>query len=203
MPDRIEIGSAAGAAGSAIVAGFSYLSGSVFLTAVLAALAGSLLTVYFTGAQQKKAWKREIAIRMTTDLYGPLYQDIWRVIQAFSRDQSQGTMASDKYQSELWPMIVGDYRYLNLPDDMKSQLDEFYVLVEKTSLQWVDLTNLGMKIVVAQTGQAMGLNITGSLDWVVRCTLVGRPPYEQAFHPSIAIARGRPSWITCVGHTLG
>jgi hypothetical protein len=189
MVDRGDIGPAVGSAVSAAGAAASWIAGSAFLTAVLAAVAGSFVTIYFAGAQQRQAWRRETAVTMTRDLYGPLYVDIWRVLQSFTPATLQNSVVNETFRSDVWPGIVSDYRYLVLEDDLKKQLDSFYALVSETTRQWVGLVNLANRVVLEQTSTFAGISIR-VLNWVVRCQRPGQPDYEQAFLPSLALARG-------------
>jgi len=190
LPDTVEVGPAAGSALTAVLAAISWISGYQFLSGALAATAGSLLTFYLASLQQRRIWRRDIAIRSTTELYGPLYVDIWNALQAFSKEgRVQNSVVIDRFTSELWPKIVGDYRYRVLPKDLRNQLDDFYDLVKRTSLQWDELFRLGNRIVLEQTSKAVQKSIT-LLDWVVRCTKLAQPPYEQVFSLSTALAGG-------------
>jgi hypothetical protein len=130
MPSRSELGSAAGAGISAVGAGLSYVSGSTFLTAILAALTATLLTIYFNGLQQKQAWKRETAVKFVGELYGPLYLDVSTVLQTYSRLDK---LVWGRYSSDRWTEYRRSFYYLVIEQSLLKELEGFYALLDQTS----------------------------------------------------------------------
>jgi hypothetical protein len=188
---RSELGPAIGSAVSATGAGVSWVTGNPFLTAVFAAFAGSFVTIYFTGVQQRQSWKREVAVRMTTELYGPLYVDIWNIIQVFETKRSGTMLGSGSYSSDLWPKIVADYRYRVIDVDLRKRLDEFYQLLKKTSSEWYKIVNLSDAIFKESTRAVLGKpNISYGTWACVGTTPSGGRGGLGGFNPVLTISLG-------------
>jgi hypothetical protein len=191
LASRSEIGPVIGSAVSATGAAISWTTGNAFLTAVLAAAAGSFVTIYFAGVQQKQAWKREVAVRMTTELYGPLYVDIWKAIQAFDRKGPRSTLQTDSYDSELWHSIVADYRYRVIDKDLRQRLDEFYVLIQATTSLWYRITDSSDRLFLESARTVLGKkNMTSAIWGCIATTPAGGRTSVGGFSPAIIIAQG-------------
>ncbi|MGD0511423.1 MAG: hypothetical protein ABSA33_06310, partial [Candidatus Micrarchaeaceae archaeon] len=191
MPDTAESGSLGGAVLFLALAILAWIYGLQFLTAILTAVAGALLTFYLSVLQQKKVWKREIAIANTDKIYGPLYVDMWHALQAFSLDEPGSALESPTHRSELWPEILRDYRYRVIDKNLRKQLDDFYRLLDECSSLWVRVTSKADSLLMDSTRELSGGEMVNAIWSAYGILANGQRTTLGGFGPTTTLAQGR------------
>lgn len=159
--DRLESSAAGASIVSAILSALSLLNGFAPIAAVLAAFAGAMVTISFNSYLQKRLWKREVVIKMVGELYGPLFVENGRILQALMEKE---LYLSLRTMNGEWSRILADYHYLVLPLPLRAQLDNFYALASQVDQESSELNAVISKILLKDTGSVIGAEV-GMASW--------------------------------------
>jgi hypothetical protein len=86
--------------------------------ASIGAIVGAGISFYVQTQTQKRAWKREYAIKISDSIYGPMYIEIEQVLRQMSYEPfSMGFWLRD------WAQIKKTYQHLMMDEKLKQRID--------------------------------------------------------------------------------
>lgn len=131
--DRAEIGNALAVAGSIATAAGAYLVGLGLVSVLVSVVTGSLLAYGIQSRTQKSAWKREAALRKIDDIYGPLYNELYRITAALTVGQRKFFAAApfDPQHDPSWATIQPGFRYYLIEPQLRIELEAFFSLYSR------------------------------------------------------------------------
>ena len=141
---------------SSVTAALAWISGFQLLLLIISAFAVAVLTFYFNSKMQKRAWKREVTVKMISELYGPLYIDVSKALQEFSKGDA---FAYRWYRSDDWARIRADYHYRVIPLELRNKLDIFYALLDQISANSAQVIRLVESMLLKSVRQEFGVDI--------------------------------------------
>lgn len=125
---RENLGWLIGSIITAVAMAISWLASSDIFTTLLAVLVGAGITYFVQTRTQKKAqeraWKREYTLDIIEKVYGPLFEEIDKLLRHMKNEYYE-MLSTPK----LWE-IESTYRYLMLDEDFKRNVKQFYGKVE-------------------------------------------------------------------------
>ena len=119
MTIREGVGWIIGSAIAGIGAFLSWFYESGLLAAIVGIVTGAGITFFVQSRTQKRAWKREYALKNTEAIYGPLYEDIDKVLSYCGE-------AFHYVYSHKWREIKQTFQYLTIDEAFRKKLDDFY-----------------------------------------------------------------------------
>jgi len=121
---RENLGWILGSIATAIAMAFGWIYESGILNTLVGIAIGAGIAYFVQTRTQKRAWKREYAVRTTEQVYGILFGDLKRIIEFLEK----------KYYINLafltWGEIQGDHRYFMVDEKFRKRLDEFSKRIE-------------------------------------------------------------------------
>lgn len=95
---------------------------------ILGVIAGFVLSYFVQTRTQRRAWKRDFLIKNIDTIYGPLYNVslyIEMVLNSIDITRSYETISR-----EIWEQIKNSYTYHMIDDELRKEIENFYILVE-------------------------------------------------------------------------
>lgn len=121
---RENFGWLVGSIATAIAMAFGWLISSEAVISLLFLLIGSGITYFVQSRTQKRAWKREYAVKIAETVYGSLFREVQNGIRSLER-KSYWHLSF----REWWEMKK-DHRYFMVEEKFRAKLDEFLERVE-------------------------------------------------------------------------
>jgi hypothetical protein len=163
LTDRAEFAAIGSSIVGAVGAVAAWISGYQILVVILSGFLVAMLTFEFNARMQKRAWKRETAVKFVSELYGPLYLDVSTVLQTYSRLDK---LVWGNYGSSKWGDVRKSFYYLIIDPSLLKELEGFYALLDQTSKKARGLIQLADDSLLSATRRKLGADIQ-TVTWTV------------------------------------
>ena len=130
---RENLGWIIGSIVTAVAMTVGWLLESGVVVNVLFLLIGFGITYFVQTRTQKRAWKREYAVRIAEEVYGSLFSRVKWIIPSLE-EKGHRRLSFDE-----WRNIQDDHRYFMVEKKFRKKLDEFYERVENYDRAIYDL----------------------------------------------------------------
>ena len=111
---------------SAIAMIIGWMVQSGIIVAIVSVLIGAGISYFVTTKTQKRAWKREYAVKIAETVYGLVYRDLKWIIWFLENEPSEHEL-----NFKHWGIIQEDHRYLMVDEVFRDKLDTFFERVRR------------------------------------------------------------------------
>ena len=128
---RENINWAIGGIVAAVAAFFGWFYESGLLTTIVGIMIGAGIAIFVQSRTQKRAWKREYALKLVDEVYAPLYKELRSTVEGLKRMDYRG------YWLSSWRDIQESHKYLMVDESFRTEMDELQkALSEQSNLTW-------------------------------------------------------------------
>jgi len=187
---RENLGWVIGSVLVAIVAFLGWFYESGLLNTVIGIMIGAGIAFFVQTKTQKRAWKREYAIKVVEEVYAPLFKDLKNIVKGLEERDYRGQW------SHIWGEIQDSHKYLMIDEPFRTKMDNLNEALHNYSLAVSKIrgdiipkifseearrifkldTNVRTQISVKAGNVNYGLG-----DTVVTCLLKGKHLKEEVF----------------------
>jgi len=141
---RENLGWIVGSAIAGIAAFLSWFYESGLLSALVGIFIGAGIAYFVQTRTQKRVWKREYALKTADTVYGPLFEDIDKVLNN----------CGDTFQYVYpykWSEVKNTYQYLTVDEAFRNRLDKFFQRLQNYNDNFQKSIDLMNRIVIEET----------------------------------------------------
>ena len=178
---RENFGWVIGSIVAAIAAFLGWFYESGLLNTIIGIIIGAGIAFFVQTRTQKRAWKREYAVRIAEEVYGSLFRQVkwivWSLVKTHYR----------QLNFEQWGQFQEDHRYFMVDEKFRTKLDELFERVRNYNKAVYELENVILpKIVNEETKRIFNVDTDEHARLEVK--------YSKGHRPH----SGTPSIIRCL-----
>ena len=137
--------------GAVVTGALSWFLNSPLLGVVTGVFLGTGVSVYVQSRTQRRAWKREVALKNIDTVYAPLYRELNAILSHIDNSQQHFVYGSIEYPE--WTSISSEYYYHIVSETLRKRLDSLYEHIKKYNQLLTHLTS-DVSILITQEASA-------------------------------------------------
>lgn len=158
---RENLGWIAGSVIAGIAAFLSWFYESGLLSALVGIFIGAGIAYFVQTRTQKRVWKREYALKTAETVYGPLFEDIDKVLN------NRGDTFQWVYPYK-WSEVKNTFQYLTIDEAFRNRLDESFQRIQNYNGKLQKSIDLINRIVIEETRVAFPSYMESRPDFLIR-----------------------------------